>query len=49
VNPDRMRENFALFDFELDDDDMAAITGLDQGDRGRHGGDPKTLDWIPQY
>jgi 2,5-diketo-D-gluconate reductase A len=47
VNPDRMRENFALFDFELDDDDMAAITGLDQGDGGRHGGDPKTLDWIP--
>ena len=49
VNPDRMRENFALFDFELDDDDMTAITGLDQGDAGRHGGDPKTLDWIPDY
>jgi 2,5-diketo-D-gluconate reductase A len=49
VNPDRMRENFALFDFELDDDDMAAITGLDQGEAGRHGADPKTLDWIPDY
>ena len=48
VNPDRMRENFALFDFELDDDDMAAITALDQGDAGRHGADPKTMDWIPE-
>jgi 2,5-diketo-D-gluconate reductase A len=48
VNPDRMRENFGLFDFELDADDMAAITALDQGDSGRHGADPKTMDWIPQ-
>ena len=48
VNPDRMRENFALFDFELGGDDMAAITGLDQGDAGRHGADPRTMDWIPQ-
>jgi 2,5-diketo-D-gluconate reductase A len=48
VNPDRMRENFALFDFELTSDDMAAITALDQGDEGRHGADPKTMDWIPQ-
>ncbi len=49
VNPDRMRENFALFDFELSDDDMAAITKLDQGDAGRHGADPKTMDWIPDF
>ena len=49
VNPDRMRENFALFDFELSNDDMAAITKLDQGDAGRHGADPKTMDWIPDY
>jgi 2,5-diketo-D-gluconate reductase A len=48
VNPDRMRENFGLFDFELDADDMAAITALDQGDAGRHGADPKTMDWIPE-
>jgi 2,5-diketo-D-gluconate reductase A len=47
VNPDRMRENFALFDFELSHEDMAAITALDQGDGGRHGADPKTMDWIP--
>ena len=49
VNPDRMRENFGLFDFELDAGDMAAITALDQGASGRHGADPKTMDWIPNY
>jgi 2,5-diketo-D-gluconate reductase A len=49
VNPDRMRENFGLFDFDLDADQMAAITALDQGDSGRHGADPKTMDWIPDY
>ena len=48
VNPGRMRENFALFDFELTDDDMAAIGGLDRGDNGRTGNDPKTMDWIPR-
>ena len=47
VNPDRIRENFALFDFELTGDDMAAITALGRGDDGRQGGDPKTMDWIP--
>jgi 2,5-diketo-D-gluconate reductase A len=33
VTPERIRENFALFDFELSDDDMDAITGLDRGAR----------------
>lgn len=44
---DRMRENFALFDFELSDDDMAAITALDRGEGGRRGPDPSRFDWIP--
>jgi 2,5-diketo-D-gluconate reductase A len=47
ANPDRMRENFAIFDFELTDDDVAAITALDRGSEGRQGGDPNTMDWIP--
>jgi 2,5-diketo-D-gluconate reductase A len=31
-NPDRMAENFDVFDFELEDADMDAITGLDRGE-----------------
>ena len=33
TNPDRMAQNMALFDFELSADDMAALAGLDAGDR----------------
>jgi 2,5-diketo-D-gluconate reductase A len=40
VNPGRMRENFALFDFELTDDDMATLNGLNNGTRFRP--DPET-------
>jgi 2,5-diketo-D-gluconate reductase A len=47
VNPDRMRENFALFDFELDGSDMNAITGLDKGEAGRTGPNPDTFDYVP--
>jgi 2,5-diketo-D-gluconate reductase A len=31
-NPERMAENFDVFDFELADDDMEAITRLDRGE-----------------
>jgi 2,5-diketo-D-gluconate reductase A len=47
VNPERIRENFALFDFELGADDMAAITSLDRGAAGRQGANPHTMAWIP--
>ena len=40
VTPARVRENFELFDFELTDADMEAITGLDQGEAGRTGPNP---------
>jgi 2,5-diketo-D-gluconate reductase A len=40
VTPERVRENFALFDFELTDSDMEAITGLDRGEEGRTGPNP---------
>jgi 2,5-diketo-D-gluconate reductase A len=43
VTPDRVRENFALFDFSLSDDDMAAIDALDKGEEGRTGPDPDTF------
>ena len=45
--PERMAENLALFDFELDDAAMQAITALDRGEDGRTGPNPDTFDWIP--
>jgi len=45
VTPARIAENFALFDFELTDDDMAAITSLHRG--GRRGPNPDDFNWIP--
>jgi 2,5-diketo-D-gluconate reductase A len=33
VTPARIRENFAIFDFELGDDDMAAISALNREER----------------
>jgi len=44
---ERMRENFAIFDFELSDDDIEAITALDRGEEGRRGPNPSVMDWIP--
>jgi 2,5-diketo-D-gluconate reductase A len=44
---ERVRENFALFDFELDQPSMASITALDKGEQGRVGGNPETMDFVP--
>jgi 2,5-diketo-D-gluconate reductase A len=41
VTPDRIRENFELFDFELSEDDLAAIARLENGTRT--GPDPGTF------
>ncbi|MDM7830042.1 aldo/keto reductase [Cellulomonas edaphi] len=45
VTAARIRENFALFDFELDDVDMAAIDALNRDERT--GPDPDTFDYVP--
>jgi 2,5-diketo-D-gluconate reductase A len=46
VKRERIAENFALFDFALDDGDMDTLTSLDRGWRCS-GLDPDTFDWIP--
>lgn len=46
VTRSRVEENFAIFDFELSDDDLVSITELDRHERT--GGDPDTFNWIPK-
>ena len=46
-SPERMRENFELFDFELEDAEVERISGLDRGEDGRTGGHPETFALVP--
>src|SRR5215207_1637993 len=46
VTPSRMKENFELFDFELEPGDMDAITALDRGEDGRTGPHPDTFAYV---
>ncbi|MCU1468960.1 MAG: 2,5-didehydrogluconate reductase [Glaciihabitans sp.] len=45
VTLSRVVENFELFDFELTDDDIAAITALNKNERT--GPNPDEFNWIP--
>ena len=47
MHRERMEENFAIFDFELTDDEVAAISALDRGEGGRTGPNPDTFDYVP--
>ncbi|MFC1442721.1 aldo/keto reductase [Streptacidiphilus sp. N1-10] len=44
VTPERIRQNLDVFGFTLDEADLTAVTALDQGDAGRIGPDPDTLN-----
>ena len=43
MTPERMRENIDVFDFELADDDVQAISALDRSPAGRQGPNPDTF------
>ncbi|MBC9225545.1 aldo/keto reductase [Aeromicrobium sp. 636] len=43
---ERLKQNFDLFDFELSDADMGAISALDAG--RRIGADPDEMSWVPE-
>jgi 2,5-diketo-D-gluconate reductase A len=46
VTRSRVEENFALFDFDLSDDDVQAISALNKDERT--GPDPDVFDYIPE-
>ena len=48
VTPQRIQENFELFDFELSSSDVSAINVLDKGEPGRTGPNPDTFDYVPK-
>jgi 2,5-diketo-D-gluconate reductase A len=47
TTPSRIKENFALFDFQLEPGDVQTIDALDRGEAGRNGPDPDTFAYIP--
>jgi 2,5-diketo-D-gluconate reductase A len=47
TTPSRIEENFALFDFQLESEDLDAIDALDRGEAGRTGSHPDRFAWIP--
>jgi 2,5-diketo-D-gluconate reductase A len=47
VTPARIEENFALFDFQLEPDDLEKIDALDRGDAGRDGPNPDVFAYVP--
>jgi 2,5-diketo-D-gluconate reductase A len=47
TTPQRIKENFELFDFTLDASDVDAISSLDRGEKGRHGPNPDTFAYLP--
>ena len=46
THADRMADNFDVFDFELDQDDIRQIDSLDKGEAGRTGSNPATASFL---
>jgi len=47
VTPERIRENFEIFDFELEPGDIEKIALLDRGEAGRTGPNPDKFAYVP--
>jgi len=47
TTPERIEENFRLFDFELGPGDAERLEALDRGAEGRTGPDPDSFDMVP--
>lgn len=47
VTPERIRENFEIFDFEIEPADLEQIDGLDRGEAGRIGPNPDQMAYVP--
>ena len=48
TTPSRIKENFQIFDFELEPDDVEKIDDLDKGEAGRDGPHPDTMAYVPR-
>ena len=46
TNPNRIKENISLFDFDLKEEDKHALTSLDKNKRFSN--DPANKDWLDQ-
>lgn len=46
VHRERLEENIDVFDFELSQDEMRQIAGLDKGEAGRTGSNPATASFL---
>jgi 2,5-diketo-D-gluconate reductase A len=47
TTPARIKENFELFDFRLEPDDVETIAALDRGEAGRTGPNPDAFAYVP--
>jgi 2,5-diketo-D-gluconate reductase A len=47
VTPERIRENYEIFDFELEAADIERIEGLDRAEAGRTGPNPDRFAYVP--
>jgi 2,5-diketo-D-gluconate reductase A len=47
VTPARINENFELFDFQLEPEDIEKIDALDSGEAGRDGPNPDSFAYVP--